>query len=124
MSDEKYRIPRDAIPHIEPAGNNIIIIRPTSNEKQLTHGYGFARGKPNSKFVCGQAESEPKFPSEKPLVRYEAIEPLEENISSSSSIEGLPKNIVYSCGTYDEKFDDTESLEEHRGKVHKGPVGI
>jgi hypothetical protein len=23
-----------------------------------------------------------------------------------------------------QKFDDTESLEEHRGKEHKGPVGI
>jgi hypothetical protein len=41
-----------------------------------------------------------------------------------SSIEGLPKKVEYSCHMCNQKFDDTESLEEHREKEHKGPVGI
>jgi hypothetical protein len=124
VSDEEYRIPLDAISHIEPAGNNMIIVRLTLNEKQLKHGSEFVRGKPNSEFVSGQAKSEPKLPSGKPLIHYEAIEPLEENISLYSSKEGLPKKVEYGCDMCNEKFDDTESLGEHRGREHKGPVGI
>jgi sporulation protein YlmC with PRC-barrel domain len=124
VSDEEYRIPLDAISYIESATGDMIIVRLKLNENQLKHGYEFVKGKPNSEFVSGRAESEPKFISEKPLIHYEAIEPLEENISLSSTTEGLPKKVEYSCDMCNEKFDDTERLEEHRGKEHKGPVGI
>jgi hypothetical protein len=124
VSDEEYRIPLDAISYIEPAKGDMIIIRLALNEKQLKHGYEFIRGKPNSEFVSGKVESEPKLISEKPMIHYEAIEPLEENISLYSPTEELPHEVKYSCDMCKEKFDNADTLQRHRAIAHRGPIGI
>lgn len=124
ISDVEYRIPLDTISYIEPARSDKFIVRIKLNEEQLKHGYEFVRGNPNSGFVSGRAESEPKLPSEKPIIHYEAIEPIEENISISSPTEGLPHKVQYSCDMCEAIFDKADSLQEHRAKDHKGPIGI
>ena len=124
ISDEEYSIPLDAISYIEPPTGDVIIIRLALNEKQLKHGCEFVRCKPNSEFVSGRAESEPKLLSEKPMIHYEATYSLEENISISSPTEGLPHDVQYCCDMCEAKFDRTDGLEKHRAKDHNGPIGI
>ena len=124
ISDTEYRIPLDTISHIETMKSDQSIVRIKLNEEQLKHGHEFVKGKPNSEFVSGRAKSEPKLPSEKPIIHYEAIEPLEENISISSPTEGLPHQVRYSCDMCEANFDKADNLQEHRFKEHKGPIGI
>ena len=124
FSDAEYRIPLDTISHIETVKNDQSIVRIKLNEEQLKHGHEFVKGKPNSEFVSGRTNSEPKLPSEKPIIHYEAIEPLEENISISSPTEGLPHQVRYSCDMCEANFDRADNLQEHRLKEHKGPIGI
>jgi hypothetical protein len=125
VTDEEYRISLDAISYIEPAEGDMIIVRLTLNEKQLKHGYEFVKGKPNSEFVSGKAESEPKAPTGKQVIYYEAIEPLKENIAiARHSSEELLQNVEYSCDMCMEKFDNADDLQKHRSKAHKGPIGI
>jgi hypothetical protein len=126
VSDEEYRIPLDAISYIEPAKGDMIIVRLALNEIQLKHGYEFIRGKPNSEFVSGEAESEPLVPSEKQVIYYEAMEPLEENDTTArAQSDRLLQNVEeYSCDMCMEKFDTADNLQKHRAKDHKGPIGI
>ncbi len=124
VTDEEYRIPLDAISSVQPANDDASIVRLALTEDQLKHGYEFVKGKPNSEFVSGEEESEPKVPFEKQLIHYEAMKPLEENIAIAPPTEGLPQNIEYSCDMCAEKFDDANSLQKHRAEIHKGPVGI
>jgi sporulation protein YlmC with PRC-barrel domain len=124
ITDEEYRIPLHAISYIEPAPGDMIIVRLSLNKEQLQHGREFVKGKPNSDFISGRSEFEAKIVSEKPLIHYEAMEPLEENISFPSSRAGLPKDIEYKCDMCEERFDDSKSLQEHRAGEHKGPIGL
>lgn len=120
--NEEYRIPLDAISDIS-AGDGVPIVRLALSKEQLKHGHEFVKGRPNSEFVSGRSESEPKIPLEKQVIRYEAARPLEGNIAIAPESE-LPPGGRYSCDMCDEKFDDADSLQGHRGKVHKGPVGV
>lgn len=119
--DEEYRIPLDAISDIA-AENGAPVVRLTLKREQLKHGYGFAKGRPNSEFVSGESESEPKMPG-KQVIHYEATKPLEENIAISPKSEP-PAGGMYSCDMCEEKFDRASSLQKHRSKAHKGPVGV
>jgi hypothetical protein len=120
--DEEYRIPLDTISDIS-AVDGTVIVRLALSQEQLKHGHEFTKGRPNSEFVSGRSESEPKIPSGKQGIRYEATKPLEGNIAISPKSEP-PAGGVYSCDMCEKKFDRAESLQRHRGRVHKGPVGI
>ena len=126
MLYEEYRIPLDAISYIEPAKDDMIIVRLTLNEIQLKHGYEFVSGNPNSKFVSGKAESQPLVPNERQVIYYEAMESLEENDTTArAQSDWLLQNVEkYSCDMCMEKFDDADNLQKHRAKDHKGPFGI
>jgi hypothetical protein len=126
MLYEEYRIPLNAISYIEPAKGDMIIVRLTLNEIQLKHGYEFVRGNPNSKFVSGEAESQPLVPNERQVIYYEAMESLEENDTTArAQSDRLLQNVEkYSCDMCMEKFDDVDNLQKHRAKDHKGPIGI
>lgn len=122
VMDEEYRIPLDAISDIS-AADGAPVVRLALSQEQLKHGYEFTKGRPNSGFVSGRSESEPKIPSGKQAIRYEAAKPLEGNIAISPKSEP-PAGGMYSCDMCEKKFDKAESLQRHRGRVHKGPVGI
>jgi sporulation protein YlmC with PRC-barrel domain len=61
VTDEEFRIPMSAISAVENHDSSTIV-RLSLNEDQVKHGYEFSKGKPNSEFVGGSAESEPKIP--------------------------------------------------------------
>ncbi len=122
MINEEYRIPLDTISYIS-AGDGPPVVRLAMKKEQLKHGHGFKKGRPNSEFVSGESDSEPKIPSGKQVIRYEATKPLEGNIAISPKREP-PAGGKYSCDMCDKKFDRADSLQRHRGQVHKGPVGI
>ncbi|WP_415280690.1 hypothetical protein [Candidatus Nitrososphaera sp. FF02] len=122
MVNEEYRIPLDAISDIS-AGDGVPIVRLALSKEQLKHGHEFVKGRPNSGFVSGRTESEPKIPLEKQVIRYEATRPLEGNVSLAPEHEPPPGG-RYSCDMCEEKFDDADGLQGHRGRVHKGPVGV
>ncbi len=120
--NEEYRIPLDAISGVSAEGR-APVVRLALNKEQLKHGHEFVKGRPNSGFVSGESESEPKIPAGKQVIRCEAARPLEGNIAISPE-QVLPPEGVYSCDMCEEKFDSAENLQDHRGRVHKGPVGI
>jgi hypothetical protein len=82
--------------------------------------YEFAKGKPNSEFVGGSAESEPKIPDERQLIHYESAQGAEE----PRAIERPPAASEYLCDMCDEKFGSPSELQEHRALQHKAPTGI
>ena len=126
VSDEEYRIPLNTISYFEPAKGDMIIVRLTLNEEQLKHGFEFLSGKPNSEFVSGKSESQPLVPSEKQVIYYEATKSLEgDDAAVRTQSDRLLQNVEkYSCDMCTEKFDDADSLQKHRAKNHKGPIGI
>ena len=123
ISDEEYRVQLDAILSIEQTGNTTTV-KLSLSQDQLQHGYEYITSKPNSEFVSGQSESEPKILSEKPVMHYEAIDPIEENIAFCSPTTGLPSKVEYSCDLCTEKFSSANNLQKHRATAHKGPIGI
>jgi hypothetical protein len=120
--DEEYRIPLDVISDIS-AAEATPVVRLALSREQLKHGYEFTRERPNSSFVSGRSGSEPKIPSGRQAIRYEATKPLEDNIAISPKSEP-PAGGMYSCDMCEAKFDKAENLQRHRGRVHKGPVGV
>jgi hypothetical protein len=125
VTDEECRIPLDAISYLEAAEGDMIIVGLALNEKQLKHGHEFVKGKPNSEFVSDEAESEPKAPTGKQVIYYEAMEPLKENIAAARhSSEGLLQTVEYNCDMCMEKFESADDLQKHRSKAHKEPIGI
>ena len=123
VTDEEYRIPITAVSNIEPSYTSYAL-KLTLSSGQLRHGYEFLKERPNSEIVSGASQSEFKIPSEKPVLHYEALEPLEGNVSVTTSREGLSSRIEYSCDQCRAKFDDSSALQKHRGDAHKAPVGI
>lgn len=119
VTDEEFRIPMSAISAVENHGSSMII-RLSLKEEQVKHGHEFLKGKPNSEFVGGVAESEPKIPDEKQLIHYESANAAEE----TRTIERPPATSEYLCDMCDEKFASPSELQEHRALQHKAPTGI
>lgn len=119
VTDEEFKIPTSAISAVENHGNSTIV-RLSLREEQVKHGYEFAKGKPNSEFMHGTAESEPKIPDERQLIRYEPTQGAEE-----ASVARRPPAISeYLCDMCNEKFGSPPDLHEHRAERHKAPTGI
>ena len=119
VTDEEFRIPMSAISSVENDGSSATI-RLSLNEEQVKHGYEFASGKPNSEFVHGTAESEPKIPDERQLIHYEPTQGAEETASTKRP----PAVSEYLCDMCDEKFESPTELQDHRALQHKAPTGI
>ena len=121
ITDEEYRIPIEAILHIEPVINKRPVVLLALSEVQVKHGYEFMKEKPNSEIVSGRVGSELRLPSGKPAVHYEA-KPIEDNAAAKP--EPLSREVQYTCDMCAEKFDEPDSLQLHRRQVHKAPIGI
>jgi sporulation protein YlmC with PRC-barrel domain len=119
LTDEEFRIPMSAVSAVENRGD-ATIIRLSMKEEEVKHGYEFTKGKPNSEFASGAAESEPKIPLEKQVIHYESSQPAE-----ASRIPDRPPAISeYLCDMCNEKFGSSSKLQEHRAAQHKAPTGI
>lgn len=119
VTDEEFRIPMSAVSAVENHGN-ATVVRLSLKEEQLKHGYEFTKGKPNSEFASGAAESEPKIPLEKQVIHYESSHPAE----ASRTADRPPAISEYLCDMCNEKFVSSSKLQEHRAAQHKAPTGI
>ena len=139
LTDEEIRVPVSAILPRRDGSANSQPIRLNMSEETLKHGHEFVQGQPNSEFVHGIKESEPKLTLEKQLVHFEPVEPVEEpnkrGISSppvsrqhqavlKPGEESSITTSLYSCDMCAAKFDKSEKLQKHRGESHKAPVNI
>jgi len=137
LTDEEIRVPVTAILTRKGDSANIEPIRLNMSEETLKHGFEFVQAEPNSEFMHGKKESEPKVSLEKQLLHFEAVVPLEEanktGISSPAVTEQhqavfKPREdgttTLYSCDMCLSKFDKSEELQKHRGESHKAPVNI
>lgn len=120
VTDSEFRVPMSAISSVEN-NSEPAVVRLNLDEEQLKHGFEFTSGRPNSEFVSGASESEPKIPREKQVIRYEPVQPAEQQRTEE---ETLPHVSQYLCDMCDEKFRDPRSLQEHRAESHKAPTGI
>ena len=119
LTDEEFRIPVSAISAVENYEDGTVV-RINMNEEQVRHGFEFASGRPNSEFMHGSSESEPKMPLEKQVIHYESVRPTQEQ----SAAERPPAISQYLCDMCDEKFKSPDSLQEHRAERHKAATGI
>ena len=119
VTDEEFRIPISAISAVE-RHDNATVVRLNLKEEQVKHGYEFAKGKPNSEFASGAAESEPKVPREKQMIRYESSNPAED----IQTADRPPAISEYLCDMCNEKFGSPSALHEHRAVQHKAATGI
>jgi hypothetical protein len=138
LTDEEVRVPVGAILPKKDGSVNSEPIRLNMSEKTLKHGFEFVQGEPNSEFMHGIKESEPKLTLEKQLVHFEPVEPVEEpnkrGISSPPVTEQHQAVLkpgekstttsLYTCDMCAAKFDKSEALQKHRGESHKAPVNI
>jgi hypothetical protein len=138
LTDEEFRVPLSTILTRKDGSVNNEPIRLNMSEETLKHGYEFVQGEPNSEFMHGVKESEPKFSLEKQLIHFEPIEPAEEpnerGISSPPVSkkhqavlkpgEGSTTDTLYTCDMCPAKFDKSEELQKHRSESHKAPVNI
>ena len=137
LTDEEIRVPVTAILTRRGGSADNEPIRLNMNEETLKHGFEFVQAQPNSEFMHGKRESEPKVSLEKQVIRFEPVVPTEEanktGISSppvTKQHEAVLKNgedsttSFYSCDMCPAKFDKSEELQRHRGESHKAPVNI
>jgi sporulation protein YlmC with PRC-barrel domain len=137
LTDEEIRVPVSAIITRKDGSVNSEPIRLNMSEETLKHGFEFMQAEPNSEFMHGKKESEPKVSLEKQLLRFEPVVPADEanktGISSPAVTEQhqavfKPREdgttTLYSCDMCPAKFDKSEELQKHRGESHKAPVNI
>ncbi|HEX6282138.1 MAG TPA: PRC-barrel domain-containing protein [Nitrososphaera sp.] len=138
LADEEIRVPVSAILTRKDGSVNSEPIRLNMSEETLKHGYEFVQGEPNSEFMHGIKESEPKFKLEKQIIHFEPVEPAEEPNNRGISSPPVTKqhqavlktgeesttDTLYSCDMCPAKFDKSEELQKHRSESHKGPVNI
>ena len=137
LTDEEIRVPVSAILPRKDGSVNNEPIRLNMSEETLKHGYEFVQGEPNSEFMHGIKESEPKLNLEKPLIHFEPVEPAEESNKIGISSPPVAKQhqavlkrrddgttTLYTCDMCPAKFDKSEELQKHRGESHKAPVNI
>ena len=138
LTDEEIRVPFSAIIDRKNDSVKSEPIRLNMSEKMLKHGYEIVQGLPNSQFMHGSKESEPKFKIEKQIVHFEPADPVEESNKTGISPtpvsekhqavskrgEENPNSSFYSCDMCAAKFDKSEELQNHRSESHKAPVNI
>ncbi|HEY6755766.1 MAG TPA: PRC-barrel domain-containing protein [Nitrososphaera sp.] len=137
LTDEEIRIPVTAILTRKGGSANTESIRLNMSEETLKHGFEFEQAEPNSEFMHGKKESEPKVSLEKQRIRFEPVVPLEESNNTGISSPAVTKQhqavlkpgedstrTLYSCDMCPAKFDKSEELQKHRGESHKAPVNI
>jgi hypothetical protein len=136
LTEEEFRITISAVLPREDSSVNKKPVRLNLKEEMLRHGYEFVQGKPNSEFMHGLKESDPKARLEKQVTHFEALDPVEEpnkrGISSapvSKQHQAVLKQdeqslTLYSCDMCSAKFDNAHELQKHRGESHKAPVNI
>jgi hypothetical protein len=137
LTDEEIRVPVTSILARKSGSANNEPIKLNISEETLKHGFEFVQGKPNSEFMHGKQESEPKISLEKQLIRFEPVEQAEEaSVTgiSSPAVTGQHEAVfkaredntmtLYSCDLCPAKFDKSEDLQKHRGESHKAPVNI
>ncbi len=137
LTDEEIRVPAAAILARKGDSADNEPIRLNMSEETLKHGFEFVQAQPNSEFMHGKQESEPKVSLQKQVIRFEPVVPTEEanktGISSppvTKQHEAVLKSDVngttsyYSCDMCPAKFDKSEELQRHRGESHTAPVNI
>jgi hypothetical protein len=136
FAEEEFRVPLTAIRTQENNSKSNKSIRLNMREEELKHGHEFIQGAPNSDFIHGIKESEPKVRLEKQIIHFEPIETAEEaNKTGMSSPpvskkhqavekEGEEGRSLYSCDMCPAKFGKADQLQEHRGQSHKTAVNI
>lgn len=137
LTDEEIRVPVTAILTRKGGSADNEPIRLNMSEETLKHGFEFMQAEPNSEFMHGKQESEPKVSLEKQVIRFEPIVPTEDanktGISSppvTKQHEAVLKSTedsttsFYSCDMCPAKFDKSEELQRHRGESHKAPLNI
>ena len=137
LTDEEIRVPVTAISTRKGGSADNEPIRLNMSEETLKHGFEFVQAQPNSEFMHGKQESEPKVSLQKQVIRFEPIVPTEEanmiGMSSppvSKQHEAVLKSgedgttSLFSCDMCPAKFDKSEELQRHRGESHKAPVNI
>jgi hypothetical protein len=136
LTDEEFRVPVSAILTRENSSANSKSIRLNMSEETLKHGYEFMRAQPNSEFMHGIKESEPKVRLEKQVMHFEPVvtveEPNKTGISSppvskqNQAVlkQGEESSTLYSCDMCPAKFGKADELQKHRGESHKAPVNI
>jgi hypothetical protein len=136
LTDEEFRVPVGAVLAGEDSSVHNKPIRLNLSEETLKHGYEFVQGKPNSEFMHGKKDSEPKVRLEKQIIHFEPVESVEEpNKTGISSPpvskqyqavlkQGEESSTLYSCEMCPAKFDRADELQKHRGESHKAPVNI
>jgi sporulation protein YlmC with PRC-barrel domain len=138
ITDEEIRVPVSAILPRKDGSVSGEPIRLNMSEETLKHGHEFVQGEPNSEFMHGIKDSEPKFMLEKQLVHFEPVEPAEGPNKRGISSPPVAKEhrailkpgeetttaTLYSCDMCAAKFEKSEELQMHRGESHKAPVNI
>ena len=105
------------------------------SEEVLKHAYQFIKGRPNSEFMHGLAESEPKFRLENQLVHHEPPAPVDKDGSllrgttSPPPVEKKHQAAIpndpekqYLCDMCTMAFMQLKDLQKHRAKMHKAPT--
>ncbi len=140
LTDQEIRVPISAILATEDGSVNSEPVRLNMREEALKHGREFVQGEPNSNFMHGIKESEPKLLLEKQVVHFQPVEPAEEANKTGISSPPVaqqhqavmkPKpdreattSALYSCDMCPAKFEKPEQLQNHRGGSHKAPVNV
>jgi hypothetical protein len=137
LTDEEIRVPVTAILARKGDSADNEPIRLNMSEETLKHGFEFVQAQPNSEFMHGKQESEPKVSLQKQVIRFEPVVPTEEANKTGISSPPVTKQhkavlksdengttSYYSCDMCPAKFDNPEDLQRHRGESHKAPVNI
>jgi hypothetical protein len=138
LTDQEIRVPISAILTRKDGSVKSEPLRLNMTEETLKHGYEFVQGQPNSDFMHGAKESEPKFRLEKQQIHFEPAELAEEANKTGISSPPVSKqhqavlkpgeesttDTLYSCDMCPAKFDKSEELQNHRSESHKAPVNI
>jgi hypothetical protein len=137
LTDEEVRIPINAVLPRSPSSSDKEPVRLNITEESLKHGREIVRGQPNSEFVHGKKESEPKLGLQKQVVHFEPVQHAEE--SKKQGITSPPVDAdhqavlkpddktdrtLYTCDMCSAKFNKPEELQEHRSESHMAPVTI
>jgi hypothetical protein len=137
LTDEEIRVPISAILPRKGDSSDAEPIRLNMTEESLKHGREIVKGRPNSEFMHGKKQSEPKLWGEKQVIHFDPVEHAEESKKWGMSAppvkgdhqavlkaDGETSHSLYSCDMCPAKFDSTEQLQKHRGELHKAPVNI
>jgi hypothetical protein len=137
FTDEEIRVPVSAVLPRKDGSADREPIRLAITEESLKHGFEYIKGQPNSEFMHGIKNSEPKVPLQKPVIHFSPVETVEESNEKGLSSPPVSKehqavlkpdeeNIqnFYSCDMCSAKFDGSERLQKHRGERHNAPVNI